>query len=101
MNQLITWQEQDLFLSINLQPRAAKDEFMQTKDALLKIRITAAPIENAANQHLIKFVAKEFGVTQAQVTIVKGLRSRKKLLRINKPRKLPPCLNFLYAAKPK
>ena len=89
MGNFITWKDQDLLLSVNLQPRAAKDEIIITEAGVLKIRITAPPTDNAANNHLIKFIAKEFGVTQAQITLVRGLHSRKKLLCINNPKKFP------------
>lgn len=89
MTALATWQNKDLLLAINLQPRAAKDEFIATVSTPIKIRLTAPPTNNEANNQLIKFVAKAFGVTQAEVTIEQGRRSRKKLLRIHKPRKFP------------
>jgi uncharacterized protein (TIGR00251 family) len=89
MNKFITWQDNDLLLAIQLQPRAAKNEFINNQADQIKIRITAPPVDNEANEQLIKFIAKEFGVPQAKVTIEKGLHSRKKLLRINTPRKFP------------
>ena len=100
MNKHITWQGQDLLLAINLQPRASKDEIIETNEAPIKIRITAPPTDNAANLHLIKFIAKEFGIIQAAVTIDKGLRSRKKLLRIKDPRKFPaPIVKYINEHK--
>jgi uncharacterized protein (TIGR00251 family) len=44
--------------------------------------VTAAPVEGRANEVLLKFLAKEFGVTPSSVEIVKGLRSREKLIKI-------------------
>lgn len=99
MNQFITWQKQDLLLAINVQPRSSKNEIISTENAPIKIRITSPPTDNEANNHLIKFIAKEFGVTQSQVTIDKGLRSRKKLLRINNPRQFPIALKYIDELK--
>jgi hypothetical protein len=92
MDSFITWQGQDILLAINVQPKAIKDELLITKNGELKIRITSPPTDNAANKHLIKFLAKQFGVTQAQITLIRGLHSKKKLLRINNPKKNPPQL---------
>lgn len=89
MNRYISWQDTTLLLTVNLQPRASKNEFVNTKNAPIKIRLTSSPVDNEANNHLIKFVAKEFGVTLTEVTIAKGLRNRKKLLCIKNPNKIP------------
>lgn len=89
MDDFFTWKDHILKLAINLQPRSSKDEILLNATGILKIKITAAPANNEANNYLIKFMAKTFGVTQAQVTIVKGLQSRKKTLMINKPKKIP------------
>jgi uncharacterized protein (TIGR00251 family) len=44
--------------------------------------VTAAPVEGKANEALLQFLAKEFGVTPSSVEIVRGHRSREKLIRI-------------------
>ena len=96
MHNFIHWQGSDLLLTANIQPKSKKDEIIITTSGDLKIKITASPIDNLANKYLIKYLAKQFGVTQAQVTLTRGLHSKKKLLRINNPKKIPPLLQGYY-----
>jgi uncharacterized protein (TIGR00251 family) len=49
----------------------------------LKIRLTAPPVDNAANEALVKFLASELGVSRSQVEIVSGHTSREKIVRID------------------
>lgn len=79
------WKDYSLFLHIQLQSRAHRDEIVGLQNNNLKIRITAPPIEGRANNHLIKFLAQCFKVTQQQVIIVKGEQSKIKLIRIDSP----------------
>ncbi|MHB1948875.1 MAG: DUF167 family protein [Gammaproteobacteria bacterium] len=82
------WQENNLFLHVQLQPRASRDEIVGPHGEYLKIRITTPPLEGRANKHLIKFLANSFGVSQQQVSIEKGEQSRIKLIKIIAPKNL-------------
>ena len=86
------WQDTNLFLHIQLQPRASRDEIVGPHGEYLKIRITTPPLEGRANKHLIQFLAKEFAVTLKQVTIERGEQSRIKLIKIVAPKNLE-CIN--------
>ncbi len=86
------WQDGDLILSCHLQPKAAKDEIVGLHGDSVKIRITAPPIDGRANAHLVKFLAKQFGVTKRAVTIISGELARQKRVRIEQPGKLPDLL---------
>jgi hypothetical protein len=44
--------------------------------------VTAAPVEGRANDVLLRFLAKESGVTPSSVEIVRGHHSREKIIRI-------------------
>jgi uncharacterized protein len=44
--------------------------------ALLKVRVTAAPSDGAANDSLIRLLARQFGVAPRNVTLVGGAASR-------------------------
>jgi uncharacterized protein YggU (UPF0235/DUF167 family) len=52
-------------------------------DGLIKIRIAAAAIDNAANLALIDFLAQRLGIAKRFVRIVAGSASRKKVLKID------------------
>jgi uncharacterized protein (TIGR00251 family) len=49
---------------------------------MLKVRLAAPPVDGAANEELVRFLAKEFGVPQRAVEIVAGLSSRRKTVRV-------------------
>lgn len=85
-----TWQEETLLLTLRVQPRASKDEIVgpHGEDAL-KVRITAPPVDGKANQHLIAFLAKSFGVAKGQVTLLKGDSGRDKRFAIESPKRFP------------
>jgi uncharacterized protein (TIGR00251 family) len=69
--------------SIKIIPNASKTEFAgKTGDGGYRIRIQAPPVEGAANRELVRFLAGVLGVSKAQVTIVRGMTSRKKLVAV-------------------
>ncbi len=84
------WQEETLVLQLRVQPRASRDEIVGPHgEEALKVRITAPPVEGKANIHLMKFLAKSFGVPRSQVTLLGGDSSRTKRIAIESPSKLP------------
>ncbi len=83
------WDGNDLLLSLRVQPRAKRDQFIEPHGDHYKARITAPPVEGKANEHLVKFLAKSFGVKKSQVSMQTGQTSRNKLFRIASPTKFP------------
>jgi len=75
-------EEASVTFSIRIQPRASRNEFMRMEDGSLKIRLTAPPVDGAANEALIKFLANQFDISRSQVEIVSGHTSRDKIVRI-------------------
>jgi uncharacterized protein (TIGR00251 family) len=49
-------------------------------DGVLRVRVTAPPVEGAANQALIRFLADELGVARRDVRLVAGAAGRQKLI---------------------
>jgi len=78
-----------LILRCQLQPKAAGDEIVGIHGDRLKIRITATPIEGKANEHIIKWFSKLFGVPKNHIEILQGELGRLKVLRIQTPKTLP------------
>lgn len=50
--------------------------------APLLVRVQAPPLDDRANTAVCRLVAKALGVPQRDVTVVRGERSRQKVLRI-------------------
>lgn len=69
-------------LSLRIQPRASKNEIIQREGGKIKVRLTAPPVDGAANEALILFLSDVLGVTRSHVEIMSGLTSREKIIRI-------------------
>jgi uncharacterized protein (TIGR00251 family) len=70
-------------LTVRIQPRASKNEVVRQENGSLKIRLTAPPVDGAANEALVKFLADRFSVAKSQVEIVSGHTSRDKIVRVS------------------
>jgi len=86
------WEGDALTLNVRVQPRASRDEIVGPLGDSLKVRITTPPVDGKANTHLIKYLAKTFGVPRTRVTLLGGERGRDKRLRIDAPSRLPACI---------
>lgn len=83
------WEGESLYLQLRVQPRAGRDEFVAPYGDQYKLRITSPPVDGKANAHLIRFLAKAFGVRRDQVTLVSGESCKNKGFCIEKPVKFP------------
>jgi hypothetical protein len=70
-------------LSIRIQPRASKNEILRMEGGMLKVRLTAPPVDGAANEALVRFLADTLSIAKSQVEIVSGHTSRQKIIRID------------------
>lgn len=84
------WDDADLILHVRVQPRASRDEWLESRDDRIRIRIAAPPVDGKANVHLREFLATLFGVAKNRVTLLAGESGRDKRLRVTAPRRLPP-----------
>jgi len=71
-----------LSFAVRVVPRASRSEITGEQSGALRVRIAAAPVEGAANQELIKLLAKTFKLPQKAVEIVSGTASKNKIVRI-------------------
>jgi uncharacterized protein (TIGR00251 family) len=65
-------------LDISVSPNAKKTEIIGWHDGALRIRLAAPPVDGAANDALRKWLAKELGIPQSHVTLLRGASSRRK-----------------------
>ena len=70
-------------LSLRIQPRASKNEVIVMENGGFKIRLTAPPVDGAANEALIRFFADILSVSKSQIEIVSGHTSRDKIVRVH------------------
>ena len=63
-------------------PRAQRDEIAGERDGRLLVRVTAPPVEGAANAALCRLLAKRIGVARGRVSVMRGGSSRDKVVRV-------------------
>ncbi len=68
--------------SIRIQPRASKNEIVQREGGGIKIRLSAPPVDGAANEALIEFLSDRLDVPKSQLEIIAGHTGREKIIRI-------------------
>jgi uncharacterized protein (TIGR00251 family) len=69
-------------LRVRVQPRASRDGIAGERAGALLVRLTAPPVEGAANAALLRLVARALGVPSSSIEILRGASGRDKLLRI-------------------
>ena len=74
--------ENSVTFSVVVVPRSSTSEIVGRHDGSLKVRLTAPPVEGAANEEMVKLLAKAFRVPRRCVEILSGHASRRKKIRI-------------------
>jgi len=69
-----------IYLSIRVQPRARKPGLEKLSSGEYKIRVLAPPSKGEANREVIETLASHFGLPPSRVKIVRGEKSRRKLV---------------------
>ena len=68
--------------TVRVVPRAARTELAGEHGGALKIRVAAPPVEGAANEELVRFLARHLSVPARDVEIVAGHSSKTKRVRV-------------------
>lgn len=71
-----------VMLSVKVQPRASANRIGEAVGNELKIKVTAPPVDSAANEALIRFLADTLDCGRNQIELVRGHTSRHKTLKI-------------------
>ncbi len=67
-------------LTLHVQPRASRTEVAGPHGDALKVRLAAPPVEGAANEELVRFLAERLKVPRSAVTLVSGMGGRRKVV---------------------
>jgi uncharacterized protein len=86
------WDGETLVLNVLGEPNAAKDAIGKVKGKQLKISVTATPVAGKATDHMVRFLAREFGVAVTDIEVVFGRYNVNKQLRIKSPVQLPGAI---------
>jgi uncharacterized protein len=72
----------DVDLMVRLQSRARRNAIVDERDGVLRVSVAAAPVGGQANAALCKLIAKRAGVARGRVSVIRGERSREKVVRV-------------------
>ena len=76
-------QADGLLLSVKLQPRASTNEIVGALGAELRIKVTAPPVDAAANEALLRLLAETLDCPRGRVEPVRGGTSRHKVVKLH------------------
>ncbi|PON11248.1 hypothetical protein C2W62_45830 [Candidatus Entotheonella serta] len=71
-----------ILLRIRVQPRSRAERLEVVEGEQLRVRLTAPPVDGAANAACVAFMAKALGVSRSRVQIQAGHKGRNKVLYI-------------------
>jgi uncharacterized protein len=69
-------------ITVRLTPRAGREGITGEHGGVVLVRVTAPPVDGRANEALCRLIAKRAGVGVRSVTVIRGERSREKLVRV-------------------
>jgi len=69
-------------IRLRVQPRARIERLEGLRDGYVRLRLTAPPVDGAANAACIAFLAKILGISRAQLHLQTGVKNRDKLVHI-------------------
>ncbi|HOX55777.1 MAG TPA: DUF167 domain-containing protein [Candidatus Paceibacterota bacterium] len=75
-------QPDGVLLSVKLQPRASANEIGEALGSELRIKVTAPPVDAAANEALLKVLALQLHCPRNRVDILRGHTSRHKVIKL-------------------
>lgn len=75
-------QGREIILALRVQPRASRTEVAEALGAELKIRVAAPPVDDAANEEALRFLARQLDCPRHQLRLLRGRTSRHKQVAI-------------------
>ena len=81
---MINYSEKDgvLTFKVRVVPRASRSEIVGPHDGALRVRIAAPPVNGAANDELVRLLARAFGVPRSAIDISAGHASKLKTVSV-------------------
>jgi uncharacterized protein (TIGR00251 family) len=70
-------------MRVCVKPRASREEVLGAREGALVVRLTAPPVDGAANRALCRLLGKRLGVPPSAVVIAAGSTGRSKLVVVN------------------
>lgn len=74
-----------IVIEVRVIPRSSRKEIVGTADNVVKVKLTAPPVDGAANEQLIELLSEKFGIRKSNIVILKGESSKRKTVKIITP----------------
>lgn len=74
--------EKGASLEVRVVPKASRRGLVVAADGRLKVYVNCAPVGGKANRELLELVAAVLGTPRSRVELVRGEKSRDKLIRV-------------------
>jgi uncharacterized protein (TIGR00251 family) len=72
-----------ILIEVKVEPRSSRKQISGLMDdTVVKVKLTAPPVDGSANEQLIELISEATGVRKSQIRIVRGLSSKRKLIEI-------------------
>jgi len=71
-----------IIIEVKVAPRSSKRGIVGVMDNVLKVKLTAPPVDGAANEQLVELLAERYGVKKSNIIILRGETSRRKTVKI-------------------
>ncbi len=71
-----------ILIEVKVDPRSSKKGVSGIMENVLKVKLTAPPVEGEANEQLIEIISELTGVRKSDIRIVRGLSSKRKIVEI-------------------
>lgn len=84
-------------IKIYIQPNSKKSGYAGVYDGLPKLKITAPPVDGAANAEIIKIFSKILNIPKSDIIISSGQASRIKILDINTDKSHEEIINKIQS----
>jgi uncharacterized protein (TIGR00251 family) len=68
--------------AVRARPRASRDDITGVLDGRLVVRVTAPPVDSAANDAIVRVIAAWLDVPRSRVTIARGGSGRNKVIEV-------------------
>lgn len=79
----LTAQADGVTLAIKLQPRASKNEIGAANGPELRVKVTAPPVDAAANEALLRLLAERLDCARGKVELIRGHTARHKVVKVH------------------
>ncbi len=79
----VSSREGELWVDVHVKPRAGRSEVRGVREGALEVAVAAPPVDGAANQELVRVLARRLDLPRSAVRLVRGEGSRRKVVALS------------------